>query len=298
MRRSAVGSPAWAEEVIECSHAELRLDVSGRIVHVASGRPIAEVTRGSSIALPDVRVVDESGLGAGAQRRLHRRALAFARDVVSELLGGARDIAAASTESSTSIEASAAMRGLVHRLEQGLGTVLASDVADVCAVLDEGARAALARAGLSLGSVVVLRAGRARRPTRSRLASRSRRRGTARAERYARRREARCRSRSDAGSITPHTRRSAFRCSARGRCARTSRRGSARGSPCPTLAAGGEDDAREAPADARSRAGSDARRARSAASSRRSRARASQVVWSTGQSSISTVVPSGTMRAT
>ena len=149
-----VGSAAWAEEVIESAHSELRLDVTGRIVHVASGRPIAEVARGSSIALPDVRVTDDGGLGAGAQRRLHRRALAFARDVVSELLGGARDLAASSTESSTSVEASAAMRGLVHRLEQGLGTLLANDVSDIAAVLDEDARTALARAGLVLGSLV------------------------------------------------------------------------------------------------------------------------------------------------
>ena len=150
-----VGSSGWAEAVIESSHAELRLDVSGRIVHIASGRPIAEVARGSSIALPDVRVVDDGGLGAGAQRRLHRRALAFARDVVSELLGGARDVAAATAGSSTSVEASAAMRGLVHRLEQGLGTVLTSDVADVLAVLDDDARGALERAGVVLGSNVV-----------------------------------------------------------------------------------------------------------------------------------------------
>ena len=128
-------------------------------MHVASGRPIAEVARGSSIALPDVRVVDDDDLGAGAQRRLHRRALAFARDVVSELLGGARDVAAASTESSTSIEASAAVRGLVHRLEQGLGTVLASDVADVCAVLDEARTRRARRARVSASArLVVLRA--------------------------------------------------------------------------------------------------------------------------------------------
>jgi ATP-dependent RNA helicase SUPV3L1/SUV3 len=151
----AVGSPAWAEEVIDSTHTELRLDVSGRIVHVASGRAIAEVARGASIALPDVRVVDDGGLGAGAQRRLHRRALAFARDVVSELLGGARDVAASSTESSTSIEASAGVRGLVHRLEQGLGIVLAADVADVLPMLDDGARAALASAGLEIGPLVV-----------------------------------------------------------------------------------------------------------------------------------------------
>ncbi|MEA2750543.1 MAG: ATP-dependent helicase, partial [Myxococcales bacterium] len=112
---AAAGSPAWIEEVIEGAHDQLRLDASGRIVHITSNRPIADVARGASIALPHVRVLYADDLGAGAQRRLHRRALAFARDVVSELLGGARDLAATSTESSTSIEASAAVRGLVHR---------------------------------------------------------------------------------------------------------------------------------------------------------------------------------------
>jgi ATP-dependent RNA helicase SUPV3L1/SUV3 len=149
------GSPGWVEEVVESAHPELRLEAGGRIVHSASNRPIAEVARGASIALPHVRVVEADDLGAGAQRQLQRRALAFARDVVSELLGGARDLAAASTESSTSIEASAAVRGLVHRLEQGLGTVLARDVDDVCAVLDDAAREAVARAGIVLGPIVV-----------------------------------------------------------------------------------------------------------------------------------------------
>jgi len=50
---------------------------------------------------------------------------------------------------------SAALRGLVHRLEQGLGTVLASEVADVVAVLDDTARDALAAGGLELGPVLV-----------------------------------------------------------------------------------------------------------------------------------------------
>ena len=151
----AEGSEAWIEEVVESAHAGLHLETNGQIVHIASNRPIAEVTRGASIALPHARVLDADDLGAGAQRRIHRRALAFARDVVSELLGGARDLAAASTESSTSIEASAAVRGLLHRLEQGLGTVLARDVDDVCAVLDDAAREAVARAGIVLGPIVV-----------------------------------------------------------------------------------------------------------------------------------------------
>jgi ATP-dependent RNA helicase SUPV3L1/SUV3 len=146
---------AWVEEVIASAHAELRLDATGAIVHVASGRTVGEIARGASIALPDVRVALADPLGAGAQRRVHRRALAFARDAVHELLGGIREVAAESTESSTSIEASAAVRALVHRLEQGLGTVLARDVRDVHGGLNDAARAALERAGLVLGRAVI-----------------------------------------------------------------------------------------------------------------------------------------------
>ena len=153
--RPTPGSPVWIEAVAACAHADLRLEASGRIVHVPSDRAIAEIVRGPSIARPDVRLAVADDVGAGAQRRLQRRALAFARDVVDELLGGLRDVATASTESSTSVVASAAVRGLVHRLEQGLGTALASDVDDVCSVLDDAARAALGSAGLVLGPAVV-----------------------------------------------------------------------------------------------------------------------------------------------
>ncbi len=152
---AAPGSPVWVEEVAACAHAELRLEASGRILHVPSDRAIAEIVRGPSIARPDVRVAVANDVGAGAQRRLQRRALAFARDAVDELLGGLRDVSAASTESSTSVVASAAVRGLVHRLEHGLGTVLASEVADVDEVLDDAARASLTTAGLVLGPAVV-----------------------------------------------------------------------------------------------------------------------------------------------
>ena len=173
-RATTAGSPAWAEEAIESTHAELRLDASGRIMHSC----IESTDRARWLAArrsrcPTCACIEVDDLGAGAQRRLHRRALAFARDVVSELLGGARELAAASTESSTSIEASAAVRGLVHRLEQGLGTVLARDVADVCAVLDEAAREAVARAGIVLGPVVRVRASRPR-AGRDRCAHRAR----------------------------------------------------------------------------------------------------------------------------
>lgn len=154
-RASAAGSPGWIEDVIEGAHADFTLDADGCIVHEASRRPLARVARGSSIALPDVRLVDPEQLGAGAQRRVHRRLLAFARDTVESLLGGARDVAASSSESSASVEASAAARGVVHRLEQGLGTLLARDAADMGGALDQAAESAFERAGVSLGRLVV-----------------------------------------------------------------------------------------------------------------------------------------------
>ncbi|MDB4942672.1 MAG: ATP-dependent helicase, partial [Labilithrix sp.] len=152
---SAPGSPGWAEEVAASTHEQLRLDEGGRIAHVRTGRVIAEIARGPSIALPQVRLLVTPDLGAGGQRLVQRRALAYARDVVTELLGGLREVAAAATESSTSVTASSAVRGLVHRLEQGLGTVLSGDVADMVEGLDEAARRSLEGAGLVLGDVVV-----------------------------------------------------------------------------------------------------------------------------------------------
>jgi ATP-dependent RNA helicase SUPV3L1/SUV3 len=146
---------AWVEEVVASAHAELRMEANRHIVHAASGRVVAELVRGASIALPDVRLAPLDDVGAGGQRQLQRRVLAFARDVVTELLDGLRDVAASSTESSTSVVASAAVRGLVHRLEQGLGTVLARDVADVSSALDAPSRAALEGGGLCLGPLLV-----------------------------------------------------------------------------------------------------------------------------------------------
>jgi ATP-dependent RNA helicase SUPV3L1/SUV3 len=152
---AASGAPRWSEEVIEAAHADFTLDESGRIAHRSSGRAIAILARGASIALPDVHLLAPEELGAGAQRRVQRRLLAFARDVVAELLGGVRDVAAASAEANASIEAASAVRGLAHRLEQGLGTALARDVVDLRAKLGEGTLLALTRAGLVVGDLVV-----------------------------------------------------------------------------------------------------------------------------------------------
>jgi ATP-dependent RNA helicase SUPV3L1/SUV3 len=143
---SSVALPAasWTDEVIDAEHAAFRLDVDGRIVHVASSRAVGQVVRGASINRPDVRLLDIDDLGAGAKSRVQRRMLAYARDVVGDLMGGVQELSS-----------SAHVRGLVHRLEQGLGTARESDVADVIALLTDEERVAFELAGLRFGAGVV-----------------------------------------------------------------------------------------------------------------------------------------------
>jgi ATP-dependent RNA helicase SUPV3L1/SUV3 len=107
------------------------------------------LARGSSIALPDVRLENVDELGAGAKSRLLRRALACARDVAASLLGDVRMLATA--------DASASLRGFVHRLEQWLGTVRYEDVSDVASGLTDSERAALLETGLKGGTAVFFR---------------------------------------------------------------------------------------------------------------------------------------------
>ncbi len=141
-------TPAWVDEIVEAPPDAFVLASPARVVHRPSGRTCGVLVSGTSIALPDVRLEGNTDLGAGARSRLQRRVLAAARDSVNELVGPARDVAARAGASSH-------LRGLVFRLEQGLGTVLTADLVDVLACLDEGDHAALDEAGVVLGKVVV-----------------------------------------------------------------------------------------------------------------------------------------------
>jgi ATP-dependent RNA helicase SUPV3L1/SUV3 len=144
---SSPTEPSFVEEVIEAAHAELVLDEAGQIRLRSSPQVLARVVRGSSIARPDVNLLPTDTLGAGARSRLLRRLLAFARDVVGDLLGGTQALAGP--------QAPAALRGLIHRLEQGLGTALRRDVNDVLDALAPGDRAALEAAGTVFGRAAV-----------------------------------------------------------------------------------------------------------------------------------------------
>jgi ATP-dependent RNA helicase SUPV3L1/SUV3 len=138
---------AWVNDVVEAPHAALRLDERGRIEERATGRLLAQIVGGASLVLPDVRVLVEGDIGAGARSRLQRRLLAFARDVVTELTPGLRELGGAA--------ATPALRAVAHRLQQSLGTLRATDVEDLTRELAADERARLAAVGVHVGNAVL-----------------------------------------------------------------------------------------------------------------------------------------------
>lgn len=143
---------AWVEALATAPHeafsllamAEGQAPPAPKIVY--DDRPIAVLLRGTSLLLPEVRLLGLTEIGAGARARIGRRLLAFARDVIEELVGPLRR---AHREA-----VSAAAKGLFYRLEAGLGADLSgfSDMAsEPFEAIPEADRAVLRAAGVVLG---------------------------------------------------------------------------------------------------------------------------------------------------
>src|SRR6185503_7741586 len=99
-------------EWVDAPFERFRLDVEGRILD--ADEPLARITRGADLLRPEVRVLLGEELGAGSRSRVQRRLVAWTRDLVGTLLAPLRRRPPRSL--------SAAVRGLVYQLEQGLGT--------------------------------------------------------------------------------------------------------------------------------------------------------------------------------
>jgi ATP-dependent RNA helicase SUPV3L1/SUV3 len=104
---------AWVEPLIDAPHDRFQVLADGRIR--AGDRLLGRLVRGGDRLHPEVTV--SAALGGGARLRLQRRLLAFARDLVAELLAplqvpGAREMGPAA-------------RGLLYQLEQSLGSAVA-----------------------------------------------------------------------------------------------------------------------------------------------------------------------------
>lgn len=158
---AAPGSDPWVEALIEAPHDRFSVDEAGRILD--GDQPIAVFKRGGSLLLPEIRLTGLDHLGAGARSRVLRRLVAFARDMVDELLSPLREPAAR--------DLSAAGRGIIYQLEQGLGTVRARDAEEQVAELDEKDRAILKGLGVEMGERVIFIPSLLRRPSMERRAA-------------------------------------------------------------------------------------------------------------------------------
>ncbi|MEO7329207.1 MAG: helicase, partial [Minicystis sp.] len=135
----------WIEAVIAAPHERFRVDEQGRIHE--GDRPLGQLGRGRTLLLPEVKLIGLDTLGPGARSRLLRRLLAFARDLVEELFAPLRAPARA--------QLSAAGRGVVYQLEQGLGTVLAVEATAEVGALGADDRALLATLDVEVGERVI-----------------------------------------------------------------------------------------------------------------------------------------------
>ncbi len=131
------------DELVEAPHERFELDAKGRIVE--GGDVLGRLVRGTSITLPGVEIATLEGAGGGGQARVQRRLVAWARDVVHELLATLR----------AGRDVSPSMRGVLYRIEQGLGTALRRDLKDPIAALTDEERAALEALGVVFGGCVV-----------------------------------------------------------------------------------------------------------------------------------------------
>ena len=132
---------AWLERAIAASHDGFVVDGSGGIGYRESEqatRTVGRLVRGASIARPDASALED--FPAGVRARLGKRLQAFARDLMRDLLGDAVELAN---------DSSATVRGLLHRIEQGLGTTL--EVGDL--IFTDEERARVTEAGIVIGKL-------------------------------------------------------------------------------------------------------------------------------------------------
>jgi ATP-dependent RNA helicase SUPV3L1/SUV3 len=120
------------EALVDAPHESFELDPAGNIL--ASGQKLAELSRGSTLTQPQIRLAPLEHLPAGARSRLQRRLLAFARDVIGRLLEPLEPLQRAER---------APLRALAYQLERGLGSALRRDLGPTLGALSEQDRSAL-----------------------------------------------------------------------------------------------------------------------------------------------------------
>lgn len=132
------------EGLPDAPHEAFELDRRGLIR--AHGILLGRLSRGASLAAPEVRLEALEQVGAGLRARLSRRVLAYARDVPARLLEPLRDLSRSEDPN---------LRAVAYQLQQGLGTALYSSLRPALSALTPEAKQRLLELGIVMGKVAV-----------------------------------------------------------------------------------------------------------------------------------------------
>lgn len=127
----------WIEDLVAAPHQRFRLDADGRVFD--DERCLGQLARGATLLRPELKLTVD-GLGSGQRLRLSRRLLAWARDLVQEVVGGWSQVQAS--------DWSAAGRGLIYQLEQNLGSLPARAAGQQISALTSADRERLRQLGV------------------------------------------------------------------------------------------------------------------------------------------------------
>ncbi len=133
----------FVQRAVDATHDAFEVDALGNISF--ESQPLARLVRGTDRRSPQLALAEPEVWTAGARRRLERRLLALARDLVTEAMGGFP------AESLTGEGRSAATRGIAYRLAEGLGVIPQWEAREQWRLLDAQAREHLKTLGVREG---------------------------------------------------------------------------------------------------------------------------------------------------
>jgi ATP-dependent RNA helicase SUPV3L1/SUV3 len=139
----AMTEEQFVQRVDEATHEAFEVDASGNIAF--EGQPLARLVRGKDRRSPQLALAEPEVWTGGARRRLERRLVALARDLVTEAMGGFP------AEALTGGDRSPALRGLAYRLAEGLGVISQAEAREQWRLLDDEARERLRTLGVREG---------------------------------------------------------------------------------------------------------------------------------------------------
>jgi ATP-dependent RNA helicase SUPV3L1/SUV3 len=139
----AMTEEQFVQRVVDATHEAFQVDASGSISF--EDQPLARLVRGKDRRTPQIALAEPEVWTGGARRRLERRLVALARDLVTEAMGGFP------AETLTGADRSAATRGLAYRLAEGLGVITQGEAREQWRLLDEEARERLRKLGVREG---------------------------------------------------------------------------------------------------------------------------------------------------